>query len=531
MNGTKGAKHSNIVYIYADDMGRGLLSCYGQRIIRTENIDRLAERGIRFTNFCSNAFCAPARMSLITGRHDCHAGQWTYTPGAYYKRISTGECTFEQLQETLQHLGPKMGLGEETIATLARKAGYVTGQIGKLEWGFSTTALEMEEHGWDYHFGYYDHIQAHGYYPPFLIENGRVVPIEGNTDPHCGRPEYPKDHTSPGVAEKDMTGRARYSQDLFDEKILEFLRAHRDEPFFLYHPSQLPHGLVFYPELHPQVAARADLTQTEKEYASMVLRLDETVGRIVSEIERLGLSDSTLILFASDNGHTVSDYQLDGRCRAELQLDGLPVDDRDRPFRTATCGDVFDGNDGMAGLKFSNWNGGCVVPLIAVCPGLVPESAVCDRLAANYDTLATFADLFGLPRPAGTDGVSFLPLLKGQKDAELHDHVVYASDSGPALVDREGWKLRVHVPWDLLQTGAAGDLTHDPRVAFQLYDLRNDFAECNDIAVLHPERVLRMKRILLDECDGNLYNATPLAHQAFPVLRALTWPEIAAGGI
>jgi len=109
----------NLVYLYADDMGRGMLSCYGQQILRTRHIDRLASRGVRFTNFCANAFCAPARASLLCGIHDAHAGRWSYTPGAYYKKISTGAISFDELQEVLQFVGVRPAAGTCTLANLA----------------------------------------------------------------------------------------------------------------------------------------------------------------------------------------------------------------------------------------------------------------------------------------------------------------------------------------------------------------------------------------------------------------------------
>jgi len=523
----------NIIYIYADDLGRGMLSCYGQKIIKTTNIDRLAERGMRFTNFCGTAFCAPARASLICGIHDAHAGRWTYTPGAYYKKISTGEVTFEELQEVLQHVRVERTEGDEYLATVAKKAGYVTAEIGKLEWGFSTTPAEMKEHGWDYHYGYYDHIQCHGYYPPFLFENGEMIDIEGNTDPQCGRPEYSIEKDDVDVSPvKDMTGRAQYSQDLFDEKILQFIRDHKDERFFLFHPSQLPHSVVFYPDVHPQVKDRNDLTQVEKEYASMVLRLDETVGKIMNEVERMGLMRDTLIIFAADNGHNVLTCK-PGRSSKSHQLDGTPLNEKDNPFRTETCGDVFNGNNGMAGLKFSNWNGGCVVPFIASCPGLIPEGTVCNTLASNYDTLATVADLVGVAKPPKTDGISYLPMLRGEADAPVHDYVVYACKNGPALVTKDGYKLRVYIPGDVLsgKEPDSDDMTNCPKTDYQLYDLNCDFEERHNIAAEHPEIVKKLKKLILDECDGNLYNGTPMAHHANPVIPAVPWAKIVKGVI
>jgi len=503
----------NIVYIYADDLGRGMLSCYGQKIISTPNIDHLADNGMRFTNFCANAFCAPARASLICGIHDAHAGRWTFTPGGSYKKLHTGELSFSQIQEGLQHAGVEHACGDEYIASVAKKAGYFTGQIGKLEWGFAITAEQLVQHGWDYHYGYYDHIQCHGYYPPFVFENGHMISINGNTDVDCGMPKK----SELGAMIKDMSQRVQFSQDLFDGKIFEFIENHRHHPFFLYHPSQLPHGPVFYPTLHEQVAERSDLTRMEKEYASMVLRLDETVGKITRQLDALGLLDQTLIIFASDNGHAIN-YEQPGRCQTHAQLDGQLLDDGYRPFRTQTCGDVFNGNDGMAGLKFSNFNGGCTIPFIASCPTWIEKGSVCKTMVSNYDTLATIAELIGVERPSKTDGISYLSLLQGNADSAVHDYIIYAGDGGPAIVHKNGYKLRAYMNWDMVKSPYWRDFTNDPETDYQLFHVLDDYEEANNIAALNPEMVHVLKKILVDECDGNLYNGWAASHLSFPLV-------------
>ncbi len=519
-------RKKNIIYIYADDLGRGMLSCYGQKLFKTPNIDKLCEEGMRFTNFCATAFCAPARASLICGMHDAHAGRWSFSPGAYYKKVCTGEVTYDELQEVLQNDGIESASNGEYIATIAKKAGYVTAEIGKLEWGFSTTAKQMENHGWDYHYGYYDHIQCHGFYPPFLMENGKMIDIEGNTDPHCGRPSYEQITKRNGEVEnpKDMSFRKQYSQDLFDGKVIGFIRENKDRPFFLFHPSQLPHGLIFYPEIYPEIQKLDCLTDLEKEYASMVLRLDETVGKIVNEVEELGLREDTIIMFASDNGHVI-DYQQIGRTQIDTKLDGSSVNGKDDPFRTETCGDIFNGNDSMAGLKFSNWNGGCVIPFIASCPSMIEKNSVCDTLMSNYDTLATIADIVGVEAPKNTDGISYLPILKGEKDTKIHDYVIYGG-SAPALVSKDGFKLRVYFSDEIMSEVSYADLTNDKRVDFQLYDLKNDYSEKQNIADKYPEKVKELKLILLRECDGSFYNGTSDAHRMQPILPAVSWEEV-----
>lgn len=482
----------NIIYIYADDLGRGLLSCYGQKHYKTPNIDRLANEGVRFEQYYGCSYCAPARASLLTGRHDCHAGEWTVTKGGIYKELSTGNMNFHEIRELIHKTGIQAKPEDVFLAELAKKAGYITGEIGKLEWGFATTPERMDRHGWDYHYGYYDHQRCHGFYPPFLFRNGERVDIPGNTHADCGN--HPIGDTKEKAAVRhNREGKAVYSQDLFDEEILSFLRRHKDESFFLWHPSQLPHGPISIPEIHPDLIDNQELTDYEKEYASMVLRLDQTVGMILDELEALGIAENTAVFFSSDNGHEVY-YDKPGRTNCVAwqggeDLQGNSIDNIQSKFYSDTCGDVFNGNDGMAGLKRCNLEGGVRLPALMRWPGRIPPGTTSERLSANYDFLATVAEMTGESCPEGKDGISFLSsAIAPQRGDQDHDHVVYASFQGPALVDAEGWKLRYVAMNE----------------SFQLYFLPDDYREDNDLAHQYPERLERMKASLLKECDGDL---------------------------
>ncbi|MDC7232479.1 MAG: sulfatase-like hydrolase/transferase [Spirochaetales bacterium] len=518
---------ANIILIYADDLGRGMLSSYGQKHFSTPNIDRIAREGIRFERAYGTAFCAPARASLLCGIHDAHAGRWTYTPGGVYKKLSTGEMTQDEAEELIQNTGIQNRSEGNFLPGVLKQAGYRTGQVGKLEWGFATTAGELKDHGWDYHYGYYDHIRCHGFYPPFLFENGKKNDIPGNTDPHCGRPEYTTGDV-PANTEAEMSGRQVYSQDLFDTMILDFIGSNRENPFFLFHPTQLPHGPAFYPAHHPGVAGNSELTDIEKEYASMVLRLDDTVGLILDELERLHLRDKTLLIFSSDNGHENSYYSCKGRTGRNRTLKGEEVNDRDRPFRTIDCGDPFDGNRGLAGLKFTNWDGGSRVLWMASMPGRIPEGEQSNQLISNYDCMATLAELAGTDCPATSDGISFLPALFGRTAEEEHEEVIFASAAGPAMVTKEGWKLRFYIPGDVF---AANSPTPDkipfhPGTIRQLYKVDTDPAETEDLSDQYPDLLQELTERMIRHCDGNLYNGTPQAHLAGFSRDIPDWPRI-----
>ncbi len=288
------------------------------------------------------AVCAPARASLNLGIHDAHAGRWAFTQGGQYPgRLD--EAALARTVELLRHTGMHASPSTPTLAKVARAAGMATLQVGKLEWGFATTPQALAANGWEHHYGFYDHGLCHGYYPAYLWEDGRPVAIPGNTRPDCGVRLAEADPGPDSQAPHNMEGRAVYSQDLFDQRLVAFLRAHRDRPFFLHHPSQLPHGAVFAERIAPEVAALPQLNRHEREYATMVLRLDRTVGLILDELTGLGIAERTLILFASDNGHAPCYIQ-------PYPQAGTRYDDRADGFRSALDGDVFDGNGGLAGI-------------------------------------------------------------------------------------------------------------------------------------------------------------------------------------
>jgi len=488
----------NVILIFADDLGRGMLSCYGQQHFETPNIDRLANEGMKFNHAYGCAFCAPSRASMLTGLHDCHEGTWTYTQGGLYHRLSAGEMTLEQVRELLHTTGLQAGPDDIFLAQIAEHAGYTTGQIGKLEWGFATTGARIRRHGWQYHYGYYDHQRCHGFYPPFLFENGQPTPIQGNTHADCAvNLNWESEENM--ARRRNREGKAVYSQDIFNEKIIEFLRAHQDKPFFLYHPSQLPHGPIAIPDIHPAVKNVPELTTYEKEYASMILKLDETVGIILDELERLGIDDRTMIVLCSDNGHEVY-YLQEGRTSGRRQnLDGEPFDEITTKFYSETGGDVFNGNDGMGGLKFSSWEGGTRIPYIVRFRGTIAPDSVSNHILANYDLMPTFADLMGVELPQGKDGVSFLPtLLERPEVQETHEWIIYASRLGPALVTSDGWKLRYI----------------NSAETFQLYQLNDDYREESDVSADYPDIVARLSGWMLNACDGDYRNGTPQAHFA-----------------
>lgn len=481
----------NIILVYADDLGRGLLGTYGQEVITTPNIDKLASEGIRFDNAYGCMLCAPARASLLTGMHDCHPDQWNITTGGIYKKLDN-EMELKEIKDQIHKVALPAKEDEVFLGQVVQNAGYVTAEFGKLEWGFATTPERLNRHGWDYHFGYYDHVRCHGFYPPFLFENGEKVELPGNTHVDCaktpelGTPENDK-------IRMDKEGKAVYSENIIMEKLLSFMDLHHPaktgKPFFIYFPTQLPHGPTSIPVVHTELIDNPMLTQIEKEYASMVKMLDDDVGRITSKLEEMDLSENTIIIFTADNGHEIY-YPTQGRTSKNDQgINGQRFDNIHFKYTSELSGDVFDGNDGMAGMKRSNWEGGVRVPLFWHWKGKINGGQVSNQMVSNYDLLNTIAEITGQSELENKDGISYAKTLMGGL-SEVRDYTIFASFMGPAVVTNDGWKLRYFAPKGI----------------YQLYYLPNDYKELNDLSGKHPERVDKLKDILIRECEGNLEN-------------------------
>ncbi|MCL2664218.1 MAG: sulfatase-like hydrolase/transferase [Defluviitaleaceae bacterium] len=500
----------NVIYIYADDLGRGMLGCYGQQLLETPNIDRLRRGGMMFNRMYGCHICAPARASLICGVHDCHNGRWTFTRAGLYKDYARGTLPLSKVFELINNTGIEQKAGDVFLPMVFKQAGYCTGQIGKLEWGFATTGDEIKKHGWDYHYGYYDHEMCHGFFPPFLFENGVPDVFPQNREVDCGASRFEKHMKDPSVPL--MEEGEVYSQDMFDEKICAYIEKHRDGPFFLFHPSQLPHGLLSIPQIDPRVEHRGDFTKMEKVYASMVLRLDNTVGLIMDTLEKFNLTEKTMVIFAADNGHECY-YQSERTGFPDnFNIRGEAVDHLNVRYTSEDYGDIFDGNDGLTGKKTTNFEGGTRIPFIVRWPGVVAENSICDRMAANYDFLSTIADMLGADEGFGKDGISYLPLLTGNENNFAgHDYVVYAGGRGPALITKDGWKIRTHFKnlqfpyWFIVPD----------QIVFELYNTADDPREENNLAEKFPQKLEELRLLLFKECDGSLFNGMMQPHFAF----------------
>ncbi len=478
--------HPNIILIFADDLGMGMLSHYGQTHLTTPNIDSIAKEGISFKRFYGSTFCAPSRYTLLTGMHDGHQGAGSHTPGSFIKKLDKTTQDPDQWEAVYnKHLDERKKRivipdSELFLAQVAKKAGYTTAQFGKLDIGFLTWHDRIKRLGWDHYVGYYDHARAHGFYPRYLWKNGEKLPLKGNTKWDAGKAS---ENGNEPVGSHGET----YSQDIFISEILDFIRTHKEKPFFIYHSTQLPHGPVAVNKLHPEVADNPDLTLSEKKYASMVKMLDEHVGLILKELKDQGIEDNTIVMFTSDNGHETyyeNKKKKLPKKNKKLLTDHSKSNMTNNKWRTSNGGDIFNGAAGMAGLKWDTLEGGIHCPMFIKWPAKIKPNSNSEHLATHYDFMATLADLTGQSIPKEKNSLSYLPTLTGAKEQPTHDWIFvnFGRATKGTVITKDHWKLIQ------LKNGS-----------FQLYSLKDDFKEEVNVEKQHPEIVKKLKSIFLKE--------------------------------
>jgi arylsulfatase A-like enzyme len=372
----------NVVFILADDLGYGDLGCYGQKRIRTPNLDRMAAEGLRFTQFyAGSTVCAPSRCCLMTGLHTGHG-------------LVRGN--------DLVPLRPE----DRTVAEVLKGAGYATGLVGKWGLGEAGSTGVPNRKGFDFFYGYLNQVHAHNYYPDYLWKNQGKVAVPGNV-------------VKDGVA----SVRSRYSQDLFTEQALAFVAENRGRPFFLYLAYTIPHANnergraegngMEVPDDAPYT--HEPWPAAQKNHAAMVTRLDADVGRFLRRLKELGLDKKTIVFFSSDNG----------------------------PHKEGGADPAFFQSAGpLRGHKRDLTEGGIRVPLIVRCPGPVRAGAVTERVGAFWDFLPTAAELAGAKPPGGLDGISLVPTLRGRGEQKAHEFLYWEFHEGGSkqAVRRGDWK-------------------------------------------------------------------------------------------
>lgn len=438
----------NIIVLLADDLGYGELGCQGNTQIPTPHIDSIAKSGVRFTDgYVTASYCAPSRAGLLTGRYQTRFG-------------------FELNPVGAANEDPRIGLPstELTLAEVARDAGYATALIGKWHLG-GTARFHPQRHGFERFFGF---LHEGHYFVPAPYENvttwqrrrtlpdgrhtGRWIAPDGQRilSAHMGNDEPSYDANNPILRDGQPVVETEYLTDAFTREAIDFVRHHRDRPFFLY---------VAYNAVHsPMQAKQADLQEFadiddphRRIFAGMVRSLDNSVGSILRELNALDLEQDTIVFFLSDNGGPTKE--------------------------------LTSSNHPLRGGKGSMYEGGVRVPLLVQWKSQLPGGTVYRNPVISLDVFATSTALItqsDVPADEATpiDGVNLFPYLRGDHSGSPHPHLFWRMGQKAAL--RQGtWKL-------------VGDRIRDDRPRWELYDLANDVAEQHDLAASHPQQLSQL---------------------------------------
>jgi len=428
------ARKPNVIYILADDLGYGDLSCYGQDKLTTPNLDRLAAEGIRFTNhYSGNTVCSPSRAVLMTGQHSGHC----------YLR---GNLAAEKGAE----LDPEMVV----LPEIFKAAGYATGAFGK--WGLGQTHIEGRanplSHGFDTFYGWKSQTIAHTYYPSTAVKDGKEISLDQGT----------------------------YLHDLVMDEARAFIEKHAksNTPFFCYIPTAVPHAAMHAPQdLHEKWRKRfpqfdnkigkygagsedcPDVRNPIAGFAAMMENLDNEVGDILSLLSDLKIEDHTLIFFSSDNG----------------------------PHKEGGHDPIFWNSMGdLRGHKRDMHEAGIRAPLIARWKNTIQPGQTSNHISSFQDLMPTISQLLEQPSPQQCDGISFLPTLMGNNaDQENHEYLYWEFCKGKQqkifsqAVRKGQWKA-------YRQAGKA----------MQLFDLDVDPSEKNNLAEQNSEMVKQMNAFM-----------------------------------
>lgn len=401
----------NFVVLFADDLGWGDLSCYGHPLIQTPRLDAMAAGGLRMTSFYAAYACSPARAMLMTGRYPTRNGLYSV-------------------------LGPDSDGGippeEITLAEAVKSAGYATGMFGKWHLGSAKPEHRPLANGFDEYFG-------------LLYSNDMIPPWVKTEKPlHLWEGDAPTDEHP--VVQETLTER-------YTERAVDFIRRHRDEPFFLYLPYAMP---------HLPIAASENFRGTSAAglYGDVIETIDWSAGRILDTLEELGLDDNTMVIFTSDNGpwQNLPDRMLAGGVEAwHVGLTG--------PFR---------------GSKGMTYEGGVRVPGIVRWPGVVPAGSTSRDMASVLDIYTTIAALSGatIPNDYALDGFDITEHLQGNT-ASPRQEIAHFRGATPEAIRQGPWKLR-----------------QEKGEPIQLFHLERDPAERLNVAEEYPERVEAMQRLL-----------------------------------
>ena len=454
------ADRPNVIFILADDLGYRELGSFGQKLIRTPHLDKLAAQGMKLTqHYCGNAVCAPSRCVLMTGKHPGHA--W----------IRSNKADPPEGQEPI--------LSEEvTLGELMQQEGYVTGAFGKWGLGGPDTTGQPLDQGFHRFFGYLCQSHAHSYYPSFLRSDRGTVELNNNPAVF-GHANFKKgdDKTDPKSYEQ-FKG-TDYAPDRINEQVLSFIRKNKDKPFFCYYPTVIPHVALHVPDedLKPYLdLGWKDPPFTKQKgygytphftpraaYAAMITRMDQYIGNVMTLLDELGLAENTLVVFSSDNGTTHLDLEVDF--------------------------DFFESVGELRGLKGSLYEGGVRVPTLVRWPGRVAAGSSHGRISGFEDWMPTILEAVKAKTspPADIDGISLLPTLLGNQQHERPFlYREFTGYGGQQTVRVGDWKA-------VRQKLGRGQLKTE------LYNIAKDIGESKDVATDHPDIVRELEQLMAEQ--------------------------------
>ncbi len=433
----------NIIIINADDLGYGDLGCYGGSVIRTPNIDRLAEEGMRFTDFCSsNAMCSPSRFGLLTGRY-------AQRVKLHYVLFPKERPLKRRAQLTLGHIVKGLDIvdlgafskvdgipaDEVTLAEALKKVGYRTGMVGKWHLGDYVEFPKYHplKHGFDNYFG---------------------VPYSNDMHP------YPLCRNE-DVLEKDIKDQSKLTR-LYTEEAIKIIEDPKETPFFLYFAHTFPHQPFFASE---DFHGKSDAGR----FGDTVEEVDWSVGQLLACLERNGIAGNTLIFFTSDNG----------------------------PWYNGSPGE-------LRGRKGQSYEGGFRVPMIARWPGRIAAGSVCRSPAMNIDLFPTCLSIAGSEPPSDRiiDGQDILPLLFGKEDSFTHEPLFFYHHQWLEGVRVGKWKYYRDINTYVCPKPLDRRIRAAGKGPPWLYDLEKDPGENYNLSSNYPE-VGRELSVIMDEWEEN----------------------------
>ncbi len=463
-------RRPNILFILADDMGLMDTPLYGSRYYETPNLERLAHRGMLFTNaYAASPLCSPTRASIMTGRYPARLR--ITTPACHLKPLAPGQPLLpDKAAPHLPMITPEsrrfLKLEEYTIGEAFRDSGYKTGFIGKWHLGLEPQYWPREQ-GFTYDLG------APNPGPPSYFSPYRLKTI------HDG-PE------------------GEYITDRVTDETLKYLDANKDGPFML---------CLWHFAVHAPFQAKEELTKRYREktdprgfqdcpvMASMIQSLDESIGRVLDKLDALGIADDTIIIFMSDNGGNMYD-----------EVEGT-TPTNNRPLR---------------GGKGNTYEGGTREPCIIVWPGVTKPDSRCDELVSSIDFYATMLEMAAIaPNPDyPIDGLSIVPLLKGADRLAREAIFCHFPHYTPATQNRPSTYVRKG-PWKLIRFYGEGP---DRTAGHELYNLDDDLGERNNLAPKMPEKVRELSTVI----DGFLRDTdalVPIPNPAYKPAPRGWWPS------